>query len=150
MQDTAGWDVVTHEDEKVGHVAGTVGDNVIVEHGLLRKVQNPLPSRFTEVDEADQVVRTTVAKNVIEAAPRVDHGEVDEQAVAEHYGLAGGFAHPDTEGYGVTNADDPAFGAELEGRRLGVEPADEQRARIREGSTVDGESETGGRPIIGG
>jgi hypothetical protein len=65
---------------------------------------------------------------------------VDYRAVAEHYGLAEGSEAP-----GDLRPDDPAWSAEHQERRSGVEPAAEERARIREG-----ESEAGphGRPII--
>ena len=40
-----GYDVVTIEDEKVGKVVDTHGDNLIVEQGTIRKSKHALPAR---------------------------------------------------------------------------------------------------------
>jgi hypothetical protein len=58
---------------------------------------------------------------------------MDEQAVQRHYGLAGGYEHPETEGDGVVLPDDPAESAAVDGARHGVVPAEQERAEIREG-----------------
>ena len=63
------------------------------------------------------------------------NGEVDYQAVAEHYGLAGGSAAPATEGYGETVPGDPARSAEEQELRTGVTPAAGERARIHKGGS---------------
>ena len=91
-----GYDVRTIDDDKVGHVVDTDGDFFIVEHGLL-KSKHALPMTFTEVDEDAGVVRTTLSKSLIHESPKVN-GEIDRQAIAEHYGLAEGFTDPPTRG----------------------------------------------------
>jgi hypothetical protein len=113
-----GFDVVTVDDEKVGTVAGESGDYLIVEHGLIRKSKRALPREFAHVDDGEQVVRITVGKEVFLDSPELD-GELDERAVAEHYGLA-------------QSATAPAVSAEEQAKRAGVETAVEERARIRE------------------
>jgi hypothetical protein len=53
--------------------------------------------------------------------------------VDEHYGLAEGTPAPETEGYGELLPDDPAHSADQDAFRAGREPADKERAEIREG-----------------
>ena len=138
-----GYDVITSDEQKAGRVVEEKGDNLIVEHGLLRKTRRAVPKVFAEADDSERVVRLTVSNEIVEASPEVEDGSVDQRAVAEHYGLASGEPAPETEGYGELAADDPARSAEQEELRTGVEPAAQRRARIREG-----ESEAGphGRP----
>ena len=112
-----GYDVVTIDDEKVGTVAGESGDYLIVEHGLLRKSKHALPRQFAHVDDGEQQVRITVGKEIFLDSPELD-GELNERAVAEHYGLA-------------PSAAAPAGSAEEQAQRAGVETAVEERARIR-------------------
>jgi hypothetical protein len=126
-----GYDVVTTDDEKIGKVVGTRGDHLIVESGAIRKSKHALPQTFAEVDEGEQVVRTTVTKDVLYDSPKVN-GEVDDTAIAEYYGLAAGSTAPLTEGYGETVSDDPAIGAETQGANVGVTPAPQERAEARE------------------
>lgn len=90
-----GYDVVTIEDEKVGKVVGTHGDYLIVEQGTIRKSKHALPRTFAEVDEGGKVVRMTVTKDIFCDSPKVN-GEVDETAIALHYGLAGGSEAPES------------------------------------------------------
>jgi hypothetical protein len=118
-----GYEVRTSEDEKIGKIVGTIGDNLIVEHGTIRKARHPLPRAFAQIDEEERVVRATVSKDVLEDAPEVEDGSVDEQAVARHYELAGGEVQPETLGYGEVTADDPARTAEDDMRAAGVAPA---------------------------
>ena len=66
---------------------------------------------------------------------------IDTQAVAEHFGLAEGTPAPDTEGYGEVLPDDPARTADQDLMRAGQEPADQQRAKTREGG-LEPERET--------
>lgn len=114
-----GFEVRTVEDEKVGHVVGTSGDFLIVEHGSLRKSRHALPREYADVDESAQVVLMTVTKDVFSDSPKVENGSLDEQAIREHYGLT--FATvPDPTGQA---ADDAAS--------VGVETAEQERARIR-------------------
>jgi hypothetical protein len=104
-----GYTVVTSDGNKVGHVVGELGENLIVESGHIRKSKHPIPKVFATVKDDEQVVCVTVSKDVIEDAPSINGGEPDEQEVARHYGLAGGFEAPDTEGGGEILPDDPAF-----------------------------------------
>jgi hypothetical protein len=126
-----GYDVVTTEDEKVGKIVGTHGDNLILESGTLRKTRHLLPQTFAKVDDAEGVVRTSISKDMIDGSPKV-HGEADDRAIAEYYGLAEGYEAPPTEGYGETIADDPAVGSETQAERAGVTPAPQERAEVRE------------------
>jgi len=126
-----GYDVLTFDDEKAGKVVGKQGTSLIVEQGAIFKHKRALPEIFVTVDETEQVVRTTVSKDVLESAPEVGDDGVDEQAVAEHYGLASGDADPGTLGYGSLNPDDPTRTAETQEQRTGVETAAAQRARIQ-------------------
>ncbi len=83
-----GYDVVTHDNEKVvGHVVEKVGGNYIVEQGTLRKTKHALPEQFAHVDEAGRRLVITVPKDLLDDSPKVN-GDVDEDAVAAHYGLA--------------------------------------------------------------
>ena len=117
-----GYDVVTIEDEKVGKVVGTHGDHLIVEQGTMRKSKHALPRTFTEVNDGEQVVRMTVTKDIFCDSPKVN-GEVDETAIAVHYGLAEDPEASQTEGYD------------------GITPADEERAQARE--QLGGETDQG-------
>jgi hypothetical protein len=90
------------------------------------------------VDESEQVVRLSVSSELVDASPKVDDGQVDQRAVAEHYGLAAGDPAPETEGYGDVLPDDPARSAEQQELRTGVEPAAAHRARMREGDMEPG------------
>ena len=126
-----GYEVVTTEDEKVGKVVGTHGDHLIVEQGTIRKSKHALPRTFTEVDEGEKVVRMTIGKAMFCDSPKVN-GEVDEAAIADYYGLAGGSEAPPTEGYGETVGSDPAVGSETQAESTGVTPAPQERAQARE------------------
>jgi hypothetical protein len=92
-----GYELLTSDDKRLGHVVGTVGDNVIVEHGHLRKSRHAVPQTFVEVDEDEGVVRTTLSKELIEDSPKVaDDGDVDELEIAAYYGLAEEYEEPET------------------------------------------------------
>ncbi len=134
-----GYEVRTSDDKKVGRVVGTIGDNLIVEHGTLRKVRHPLPRPFVHVDDGERVVHATVSKDVLEDAPEIEDGELDQQAVARHYGLASGEAQPETLGYGEVTPDDPARTAEDDMRAAGVKPAYQRGTEIRESDKPGGE-----------
>jgi len=105
-----GYTMITSDGKKVGHVVGELGDNLIVESGHVRKRKHLVPRVFARIKPDEELVCVTVTKDVIEDSPSVNGGQPDEQAVMQHYGLAGGFAEPDTEGYGETVREDPAFG----------------------------------------
>jgi hypothetical protein len=127
-----GYDVVTSDDHKIGTVVAVEGDYLIVEHGRLLKTLHALPKAFAHPVDAEELVRVTVSKALVHDSPKVGE-EWDEQAVARHYGLASGYAHPETEGDGVLLPDDPAESASVDGARHGIKPADQERAEIREG-----------------
>lgn len=126
-----GYEVVTTDDEKIGKVVGEQGDNLIVEQGTIRKSKHALPRTFAHVDEGQQLIRMTVSKEVFCDSPKIN-GEVDEAAIAAHYGLARGYEAPPTEGYGETVSDDPAIGSETQAESTGVTPAPQERAETRD------------------
>jgi hypothetical protein len=127
-----GYDVITSDECKLGHVVGTIGDNVVVEHGTLRKSKHLVPRTFAHVDEGARVVRLTIPKEIVEESPKLN-GEPDEHAVAVYYGLAEGEPAPETEGYGELLPDDPAETAEDDARRAGIPTATEERLDVRTG-----------------
>jgi hypothetical protein len=139
-----GFDVIGSDDGKVGTIVAVDHDLLIVEGGLVRKTRHAIPVVFAEQAD-DRTVRLTVSKELVVDSPDVKDGQLDRQAVARHYGLADGYDSPETEGLGETTADDPAWSADEEAQRVGVEPAPQRRAQIREG-----ESDAGlrGRQII--
>ena len=128
-----GYDVITSDEHKLGHVVGTMGDNLVVEHGMLHQTKHTVPKAFAHVDEGEHVVRLTISKQIVEEAPKVNGDELDERAVAEHYGLASGFEAPETEGYGELLPDDPGRTAEDDARRAGIPTATEERLDVRTG-----------------
>jgi hypothetical protein len=128
-----GYEVVTVDEDKVGKVVGESGNFLIVEHGTLLKSKHALPRELAHVDESEEKVRVTVPKEIIQESPKVDDEGFDEQAAAEHYGLAPSNG-PGTEGYGVTDAEtgDPSRSSAEQASRQGLESPEEERARIRE------------------
>jgi hypothetical protein len=133
-----GYEVITSDDKKAGHVVEVKGDNLIIENGLLLKKRHAIPKVLAHADDSENVVRLSVTSELVDASPKLDDGQVDHRAVAEHYGLAAGDPAPETEGYGDVLPDDPAWSAEQEELRTGVEPAAQRRARIREGESDPG------------
>jgi hypothetical protein len=125
------YDVLTSDGEKAGHVVDLRGDALVVETGTIFRHRYLLPRVFVEVDEAEGVVRSTLSKQMIEDSPRLDGDDVDEEAVMRHYGLVGTEVEPPTQGYGEVDAEDPARTADQQALRNGVEPAEQERARIR-------------------
>jgi hypothetical protein len=128
-----GFDVVTSDDSKIGHVVEVRDGHLIVEHGLLKKTRHAVPQAFTHTSDGEQIVRLSVSKDIVESSPKLENGSFDRQAVAEHFGLAEGTPAPETEGYGELLPDDPAHGADQDLLRAGGKPADQERAEIREG-----------------
>ena len=63
-----GYEVVTSDGRNVGRVAEVRGENVIVEHGLLRKKRHAIPSAFVHTDDDERVVRLTVSRELVEPA----------------------------------------------------------------------------------
>jgi hypothetical protein len=127
-----GYEVVTTDDKRVGAVVEVRDDYLIVETGRLIKHRHALPKAFAHPVDADQLVRVTVSKALVEDSPNVEDG-FDEHLVARHYGLAAGYEQPETQGDGVLLPNDPAESAAVDGLRHGIEPADKVRAEIREG-----------------
>jgi len=136
-----GFEVVTSDDCKIGHVVAVENGHLIIEHGLLKKTKHAVPETFAYPDESEQTVRLSVSKEIVESSPKLDNGSIDTQAVAEHFGLVEGTPAPDTEGYGEVLPDDPARTADQDLMRAGQEPADQQRAKTREGG-LEPERET--------
>src|SRR5262249_1280163 len=99
------YEVMTIDGDKIGHLVDEHGEYLIVEHGLL-KSKHALPKTFTETDETEGVIRTTLSKQLVYDSPKVN-GHFDREAVAEHYGLAEGFADPPTRALGELEPDDP-------------------------------------------
>jgi hypothetical protein len=113
------YEVETIDGDGIGHLVGEQGEYLIVEHGLL-KSKHALPKSLSEIDEDEGVIRTTLSKHLVYDSPKVN-GRFDREAVAEHYGLAGGFEDPPAGGLGDLEADDPAFAADIPLRdRIGV------------------------------
>ena len=100
---------------------------------MLKKTRHAVPETFAYADDGEQTVRLSVSKEIVESSPKLENGSIDTQAVAEHFGLAEGSAAPETEGYGELLPDDPARSADQDALRAGREPADQERAEIREG-----------------
>ena len=82
-----GYEVFTSDGHNAGRVAEVQGGNVIVEHGLMRKKRRAVPSAFVHADDDERVVRLTVSRELVESSPKIED-RPDEQAIAEHYGLA--------------------------------------------------------------
>ena len=127
-----GYDVLTFDDERAGTVVGKQGSNLIVEQGAIFKHRRALPEIFVTVDDGEQVVRATVSKDVLESAPEIGDEGVDDDAVARHYGMVADDPAPGTLGDGALNPDDPAWTAETQEQRTGVEPAAAERARVQQ------------------
>ncbi len=126
-----GYEVVTPDEDTVGHVVERKGDYLIVEHGLLRKSRHAVPWSTVEIDDAEQKARTSLSKELIATSPKLENGSLDEQAVAAHYGVGADRTAPATEGYGVTEPADPARSAEHDAVSAGLEPGTQDRARIQ-------------------
>ena len=126
-----GFDVLTFDGDRAGTIVGRRGAYLIVEQGAIFKHRRALPEIFATVDEGERVVRTTLSRELLDGAPELD-GAVDDRAIARHYGLAAGEDEPETLGYGDVAPDDPAWGAEQDGRRRGLASGDERRARIQQ------------------
>jgi hypothetical protein len=113
-----GYAVVTHDDEEVvGHVVDKVGGNYIVRQGTFRKTNHALPDVFAKVDETGERLVITVPKELLSDSPKVN-GDVDEEAVAAHYGLS------DTTVDDSSDYDDEADVRERIDNYEGVEPTD--------------------------
>jgi hypothetical protein len=127
------WEVVTTDDEKVGRVVDVLDDYLIVEHGHVRKSRHPLPRSFAHPREAEEQVCVSVPKDVLLDSPKLERdGSFDREATARHYGLAAAMPESPAEGYGDSDADDPAWTSDQDAAAAGMVPTDRLRARIRE------------------
>lgn len=117
------YDVLTVDDDKVGHVIREDGDLLIVEHGLL-KTKHALPRTFVEVESEGMVMRTSLSKQLIHDSPKVGD-DVDRRQIAEYYGLGDGAEDP---------GNDPAGSAEEDAVRAGIDPVQE-RVNVHKGMT---------------
>jgi hypothetical protein len=140
-----GYEVIGSDGAKIGNVVAVEDGLLIVEGGFLRKSRHAVPAVFAQADDDERVVRLSISKGLVEESPALHDGELDRRGVAAHYGLAEGSDAPETEGAGELRLDDPAWSAEHEELRSGVEPAPERRAKIREGGSEAGPH---GRQII--
>jgi hypothetical protein len=83
-----GYDVITSDESKVGHVVGEANGCAIVENGLIRHTRHVVPLEFLHVDEGSETYRTSLSKQMINDAPEADSdGNFDAAAVATYYGL---------------------------------------------------------------
>ena len=104
-----GYDVVSNDDQKVGHVVDKQNGYLIVESGLVRKHKYAVPLDAARTDGDEEVVRLTLSKQMVEEGPTVDDG--NWQAVEEYYGR----------------------GSEQEAQAAAdIPPADQSRAEMRE------------------
>ncbi|HEX6699424.1 MAG TPA: hypothetical protein VF101_01705 [Gaiellaceae bacterium] len=95
------------------------------------------------MNDARRVVCASITKDILETSPKLENGDVDERAVAEHYGLASGFAEPETQGSGELLPDDPGLSAEQEELRLGLKTSEQERLDVLEGKGADEPSSPG-------
>ncbi len=103
-----GFEVVTSDDCKLGHVVSVEENHLIIEHGVLKKSRHAVPETFAHTDDAEQTVRLTVPKQIVESSPKLEGESIDSQAVAEHYGLAEGTPAPESDDVGDVLPDNPS------------------------------------------
>jgi len=140
-----GYDAVTNDDHKAGHVVGERGEYVLVEHGAIFKSTHAVPKSLVHFDEDGRVAHLSMSREILQDGPKLESGKLDEQAVASYYGLAEAEADPETEGFGVLDHDETAVSSEVQAARDGADPAAQERARVRgdlgsEGQGPQGES----------
>src|SRR5262249_8736566 len=82
-----GYEVIGTDDHKLGEGAEVDGDLLIVEGGLLRKSRHAIPLAVAHADESEPGVRVSVSTEVVGEAPKLEHGELDREAIGVHYGL---------------------------------------------------------------
>jgi len=128
-----GFEVVTSDDCKFGHVVSVEESHLIIEHGVLKKSRHAVPETFAHTDDAEQTVRLTVPKQIVESSPKLEGDSIDSQAVAEHYGLAEGTPAPETDDDGDALPDDPST-ADQDAFRAGSGTSDSDPAA--EGTTA--------------
>ena len=142
-----GYDVIDSDDHKIAEVVDESERYVIVEHGTLKKTRHPIPRAFVNVDEAAGVLHLTVSKEIVHSSPKCGAADgVDDQAVAEHYGLASAYENPPTQGDGEMLPDDPARTAEDDSLSAGILPGAAESQRIRDRMRPGQSNETGSSP----
>ena len=77
-----GYQVITSDEKKVGRVVDVRAEHLIVEHGTVRKSRHALPKAFAHPIDAEQLVRVTVSKELIEDSPKLHDHTFDEHEVA--------------------------------------------------------------------
>jgi hypothetical protein len=83
-----GYDVITSDESKVGHVVGESNGCAIVENGVIRHKRHVVPLEFLNLDEAVETYRTSLSKQMIHEAPEADSdGNFDTVEVSTYYGL---------------------------------------------------------------
>jgi hypothetical protein len=128
-----GYAVVTSDEKKIGDVVATHGEYLVVEQGTLFKSRHALPRAFAHVDDVRHTVCVTVPAEMLHDSPKVSGDELDEEAIAQFYGLADAVEQPATAGYGETLASDPAYGPDRDREAAALEPVERERAEIRRG-----------------
>jgi hypothetical protein len=89
-----GYDVITSDESKVGHVVGESNGCAIVENGLIRHTRHVVPLEFLHLDESAENYRTSLSKEMIHEAPEADgDGNFDAVEVSTYYGVG---QEPDT------------------------------------------------------
>jgi hypothetical protein len=80
-----GQDVISSDDQKLGHVVGERDNCAIVEHGHVFKTRRAIPLSF--LAEADTTMRATITKEMFESSPNAADRRWDKDAILMHYGL---------------------------------------------------------------
>ena len=93
-----GFEVVTNDDCKIGHVLAVQDNHLVIEHGLLKKSRHAVPETFAHSDDSEETVRLSVSKEIVVNSPKLENGSIDTEAVAEHYGLGEGTPAPEADG----------------------------------------------------
>lgn len=97
-----GYDVVTSDDHKIGHVVEERDECVIVEHGHVFKSRQAIPKTFMHADDATKTVRATVTKDVFSDSPKFDADNWKCDDVLRHYGVIAEFeTDPDPNALGT-------------------------------------------------
>lgn len=112
-----GQEILTSDDHKLGRVAGTRDDCVVVETGHVFKTLHAIPASF--LHEQDGEVRATVSKEIVDSSPKLDGDDWSCEAVLLHYGMGGPY-EVDPDPNGVENA-------ETVGTRAGIDPPPHER-----------------------
>ena len=117
MKLEAGRQIVTSDGQKLGKVAGTRDDCVLVETGHLFRTTHAIPISFLHDQDGD--LRATVSKEIVDASPKVEGDDWSCEAVLMHYGIGGPYeVGPDPDG--LDNA-------ETAGARAGIDPPPQER-----------------------